>query len=150
MNSKSVFQVLHVENPDYLEQVYRIRRQVFVDEQKFSAEEEFDAFEQSARHFLAVHRNDDSPAGAARWRETAKGIKLERFCVLPEFRGQGAASALVEGLIADIGKLKPGARRIYLHAQLQAEPFYMKTGFRREGDEFMECGVAHVAMAYAG
>ncbi len=33
-----------------------------------------------------------------------------------------------------------------LNAQTQVEPFYMRHGFAREGQEFMEAGISHIAM----
>jgi prephenate dehydrogenase len=40
-------------------------------------------------------------------------------------------------------------RRPYLHAQLQALPFYEKLGFRSEGGVFDEAGLPHVRMRFA-
>ena len=40
-----------------------------------------------------------------------------------------------------------GIRNPYLHAQVQAVPFYEKLGFSREGDEFDEAGIPHVRMS---
>jgi predicted GNAT family N-acyltransferase len=41
-----------------------------------------------------------------------------------------------------------GIREPYLHAQLQAVPFYEKLGFSREGDVFDEAGILHVRMSH--
>ena len=70
-----------------LESVFNIREAVFVKEQEVPQEEEYDDFEESSTHFLAMVGNE--PAGTARWRTTDKGIKLERFAVLKSFRGKG-------------------------------------------------------------
>ena len=63
---------------------FTIRKKVFVEEQKVPENIEWDEFEYSANHVLAYIQ--DKPAGTARWRRTQKGMKLERFAVLPEFR----------------------------------------------------------------
>lgn len=137
--------VAKVESEDGLKTVFNIRELVFVKEQKVSPEEEYDEFEEISSHFLA--RVDGVPAGTARWRPTAKGIKLERFAVLMPMRGMGVGQALVKGVLEDIADQKDHvAPLLYLHAQLPAVPLYEKFGFKKEGDIFMECGIAHFSM----
>lgn len=138
--------VLKIDEQHQLEQAFKIRQKVFVEEQKVSKEEEYDEFEDTATHFLAF--NDQNKAyGTARWRFTEKGIKLERFAVLKEERGGGTGSALVKKVLEDIA-LHPNSngKLIYLHAQLTAVPLYEKFGFRKEGDIFEECAIQHYKM----
>src|SRR5690606_8697121 len=104
-----------------------------------------DEFEEISTHFLA--RVDGVPAGTARWRPTAKGVKLERFAVLMPIRGMGVGQALVKGVLEDIADQKEHTTQLlYLHAQLPAVPLYEKFGFKKEGEVFMECGIAHFSM----
>lgn len=122
-----------------------IRYEVFVIGQNVPAELEVDEFEDEAVHYLAFLNNN--PVGAARWRITDKGVKLERFAVLDEFRGRGVGSAMVEKILSDI-KRDPvaGVKEIYLHAQLDAIPLYRKFGFIKYGNMFDEAGLMHYAM----
>jgi predicted GNAT family N-acyltransferase len=83
--------VVKASDPDDLEKVFAIRRTVFVDEQNCPPELEWE-FEDESVHFLATV--NDAPAGAARWRQTEKGFKLERFAVLSAFRGRGVGHQL--------------------------------------------------------
>ena len=85
-----------------LDAAFTIRYNVFVGEQNVPAEAEYDAHDRAAttRHYLA--RLDGEPAGAARWRPTEHGVKLERFAVLPAFRNQGVGEALVQQVLADV------------------------------------------------
>ncbi|MEY3564095.1 MAG: hypothetical protein RJA23_265 [Bacteroidota bacterium] len=76
-----------------LQAAFQIRELVFVVEQEVDASEEYDEFEDSSIHFLA--KLDGAPVGTARWRFTANGVKMERFAVLQEARGQGVGQALV-------------------------------------------------------
>jgi predicted GNAT family N-acyltransferase len=128
-----------------LEIAHRIRYEVFVIGQNVPAEDEIDQYESQCRHFLA--KVNEIPCGAARWRITDKGVKLERFAVLENYRGQGVGSALVRAVLQDIGtnpKLAGWMR--YLHAQLSAMPLYRKFGFIPVGEMFQECDIDHYKM----
>ena len=129
-----------VNDPADLEKVFAIRRQVFVVEQDCPPELEWE-YEDESTHFLATV--DGIPAGAARWRKTDKGYKLERFAVLNEFRGLGIGQELVKAVLAD---LPADADYIYLHAQIQAMSLYTKQGFKPTGPEFEEAGIRHYKM----
>ncbi len=139
LNLKKI-QVNKVSDPDQLERVFAIRRQVFVVEQNCPPELEWE-FEDESIHFLATI--NDISAGAARWRKTDKGYKLERFAVLAEFRGMGVGQELVKAVLAD---LPDDATYVYLHAQIQAIGLYQKLGFEITGREFEEAGIRHYKM----
>ena len=118
-----------------------IRHTVFVEEQAVPEEDEYDGYDATAHHFLAVC--DAKPCGAARWRRTDHGkIKLERFAVLKEFRGKGVGKKLVEAVLASI----PASIPAYLHAQVDVIEFYKGLGFSEEGEIFDECGILHRKM----
>ncbi len=123
-----------------LEKVFAIRKEVFVVEQNCPPELEWEHEEEST-HFLAKVNNE--PAGAARWRKTGNGYKLERFAVLKKFRGFGVGQELVKAVLAD---LPADANHIYLHAQVQAVALYQKFKFKKLGDEFEEAGIRHYKM----
>ena len=134
--------VQKVTNPEELEQVFAIRREVFVVEQDCPPELEWE-FEDESTHFLA--KVDGIPAGACRWRKTEKGYKLERFAVLQEFRGLGLGQELVKTVLAD---LPADASYVYLHAQIQAVGLYEKFNFIAEGPQFEEAGIQHFKMVW--
>ncbi|RZK61339.1 MAG: GNAT family N-acetyltransferase [Hymenobacter sp.] len=129
-----------------LDAAFTIREKVFVGEQNVPAEAEYDAHDRAAttRHYLA--RVDGQPAGAARWRLTENGVKLERFAVLPEFRNKAVGDALVRRVLADVRAEAPDAAQVYLHAQLRAVSLYERTGFHKEGELFEECDIQHYKM----
>ena len=133
-----------MQSSDY-EVALDIRRKVFVEEQFVPLEEEFDEYEADSLHYLAYC--DNIPCGTARRRFTEKGVKLERFAVLPEFRKRGVGSALVDFVLRDLRTDHGNAdRAVYLHAQLTAVSLYEKFGFEKEGEEFEECGIRHYKM----
>lgn len=139
--------IIKVENKDQLEKALQIRELVFVEEQHVAKEEEYDQFDQIATHFLAQD-NEGVAYGTARWRKTAKGIKLERFAVSKEARGKGIGSMLLESLLEDIAtQVEDKPVYLYLHAQATALPLYEKFGFEKEGGSFEECGMKHYKMS---
>jgi predicted GNAT family N-acyltransferase len=135
-----------VSSKQQLDSAFSIRREVFVVEQQVPADEEYDEWEGTSRHFLAYDEKG-SPCGTARWRHTTKGIKLERFAVLENYRNKGVGSALVKEVLQDV-ELQPdtASKILYLHAQLTAMPLYAKFGFVADGPEFLECGIKHHVM----
>lgn len=128
--------------------VKAIRYEVFVQEQKVDEREEYDEFEEEAQHFLALA--DNRAAGTARWRKTEKGYKLERFAVLENFRKSGVGSALVQAVLEEVLPLRKAGELIYLHAQVQALPFYARLGFEAFGEEFVEAEILHRKMKFEG
>lgn len=132
-----------IESKVDLERAFSIREEVFVIEQGVDREEEYDQFETTSTHFLAIE--NEMPVGTARWRIKDDKIKLERFAVLKESRGRGVGASLVNAVLQDIKKT--GQKRgIYMHAQVQAVPFYEKLGFKKQGDMFFECEIEHYIM----
>src|SRR6195952_6084516 len=90
-------QVNKVSDPEVLEKVFAIRREVFVGEQNCPPELEWEHEDESTHFYATV---DGEPAGASRWRKTEKGYKLERFAVLSKFRGFGVGQELVKAVLA--------------------------------------------------
>ena len=125
---------------DDLRQVFAIRRKVFVDEQHCPPQLEY-SNEDVSTHFLAFF--EGKPAGAARWRKTDNGYKLERFAVLQEYRGKGIGGKLLEVILSDLPR---DASFIYLNAQLSAASFYQQFGFKPVGGVFEEAGIMHRQM----
>ena len=129
-----------------LDAAFTIREKVFVEGQGVPADDEYDEHDRAGttRHYLA--QVEGQPAGAARWRPTGHGVKLERFAVLPGFRGRGVGEALVRQVLADVRAEAPNAAQVYLHAQLSAIPLYERTGFHKVGAMFEECDIQHYKM----
>lgn len=133
------------EEKNFVEIAFLIRRKVFVDEQHVSRSDENDQYEPEATHYLAFV--DEKAVGAARWRKTNYGIKLERFAILKEFRNKGIGSILLKKVIRDTISLK---KTIYLHAQLSAVNFYKREGFITVGEIFTESNIQHYRMEFPG
>jgi len=124
-----------------MQAAFDIRTEVFVKEQGVDPTLEYDAHEKTAHHYLCLV--DGTPAGTGRWRETAEGIKLERYAVLHEYRNQGIGAEILHAMLKDLLPLK---KKIYLHAQLPAVAFYERHGFVTEGEVFYEAEMGHLKM----
>ncbi len=127
-----------------IDQVFAIRTQVFVAEQKCLPSEEFDELDAQARHFL-LELNGLAVA-TGRYRRTEKGIKIERIATLADFRGNGYASFMVKHLIQMAKLLHPLVKHFYLHAQQNVMPLYASLGFNPYGQTFVEADIVHQAM----
>ena len=131
-----------VETQKELEDAYSVRKTVFVDEQDVPLDEEIDAYEDEAEHFVMYH--EGSPIAAGRFRFVDGYGKVERVCVLQEARKTGAGKAIMNAIEKyarekDIHKLK-------LNAQTHAIPFYAGLGYEIVSEDFMDAGIPHKTM----
>jgi predicted GNAT family N-acyltransferase len=123
-----------------------VRVRVFVEEQHGPLEDEPDAWDAAAGHFIVFW--EGRAVGAARLYQPRWGVgKIGRVALLPECRGRGWGAQLVEALLARARAL--GLRVVVLDAQTAALPFYERFGFTAEGEEFMDAGIPHRRMRLA-
>lgn len=126
-----------------LDEVFSIRRVVFVEEQAVDPAEEYDEYESSSRHFLLLTAGEG--VATSRFRSTDKGWKIERMAVLKNARGHGYGAKLLAFMLQQIPQ---DGRPRYLHAQEHALAFYQKAGFVAEGNRFFEANIPHFKMVY--
>lgn len=120
--------------------IERIRREVFVREQGIPEYEEWDDEDATSVHVLATLNRD--PVGTGRLNRAGK---IGRIAVLSGLRGRGIGTEILRRLLREARR--QGIREPYLHAQVQAVPFYERLGFSREGGEFDEAGIPHLRMS---
>ena len=128
-----------IEDPKLESIAFAIRRQVFVEEQNVSQERE-SMDDAEAIHYLATVNG--LPAGAARYRIMEKGAKIERIAVLNSYRGKKVGEAILKKIVEDLSN----EEKIYLYAQVNASPFYIKNGFKQTNNYFLDAGIEHVEM----
>lgn len=125
------------------EQAFDVRRKVFVDEQGVPVHVELDEYDDAAVHFIGY--NLEQPIAAGRIRETESGIgKIERVCVLPDYRGQHVGVLMMNSM-EEYARAN-GLFTLKLHAQSYAIPFYEKLDYRVTSPEFLDAGIPHRAM----
>lgn len=119
-----------------------LRREVFIDEQLVPESAEWD--DDDARSVHALVTLNREPVGTGRLNP---GGKIGRIAVKAGLRGRGIGTLILRQLLDEARQR--GIREPYLHAQMQAVPFYEKLGFRTQGDAFDEAGISHVRMKHA-
>jgi predicted GNAT family N-acyltransferase len=127
---------------DLMPAVFALRHQVFVVEQAVPPELERDEFDRIAIHLVALRGND--VIGTLRLVVSGSSAKIGRMAVLAADRKNGVGSRLMDRAV-EIAETM-GVKEIELHAQLTAQAFYARLGYREEGEVFEEAGIAHVTM----
>ncbi len=74
-------------------------------------------------------------------------LKMRQVAVAPAWQGKGVGRLLVRAS-EELGREK-GFRVVRLHARESAVPFYLKLGYRVDGEQFEEVGIPHFAMEKA-
>lgn len=120
--------------------IAEIRRRVFIVEQGVPEAMEWETLDADCDWFVA-----ESGAGVVGIVRLTPDGRLGRMAVLPGRRREGIGSALLRAALALARDL--GWKRVDLHAQIAAMPFYERYGFAAQGPEFMEAGIAHRAMS---
>ena len=136
--------IIQAISPEEIEQVFAIRTEVFVKEQKCLPSEEFDELDAVAKHYLLFE--GETPVATGRYRKTEKGIKVERIATLESARGKGYASLIIQHIFAESANDFPDCTHYYLHAQVSVMPLYASLGFKPYGDTFIEADILHQAM----
>ncbi|MEW2314753.1 GNAT family N-acetyltransferase [Streptomyces bauhiniae] len=141
------------EDPADREACFAVRKEVFVGEQGVPQDIEYDAYDATALHVLAIGA-DGIPLGTGRLLhgEAARGKtggdasvgSLGRLAVTRRARGLGVGAALVRAIEDAARDL--GLTAVDLHAQTQALGFYERLGYTVYGPEFQDAGIAHRAM----
>src|SRR5690625_2291167 len=117
--------------------VYAIRRKVFVEEQHVPLNLEIDQHEHEAVHFLCLLNNQ--PVGTSRLRYINHYGKLERICILQQYRGQSYGKQLIKRMEEEI--FKQGISIAILHAQTHAKHFYEQLGYQVNSEPFKDAGI---------
>ena len=150
------YEIREVRGHEDRDACFAVRREVFVGEQNVLAEIEYDAYDETAVHVLAV-RADGLPLGTGRLLFGADALgktggdasvgSLGRLAVSKAARGLGIGAALVRA-IEDAARER-GLSAVDLHAQTHALGFYERLGYAAYGPEFPDAGIAHRAMRRA-
>jgi predicted GNAT family N-acyltransferase len=136
----SLLSVEPVQTPERLQLAFRIRAEVFVEEQHVPADLERDEDDGLALHLLAW-RSGEAVGTARAVRKGPGRAKIGRVAVVASARGLGVGKLLMDAMHRQLLH-----DELFLDAQVQVIPFYESLGYRCEGPEFEECGILHRRM----
>ncbi|SOB91788.1 predicted GNAT family N-acyltransferase [Ureibacillus xyleni] len=138
-----MYEVKIVKTKEELELAFSIRKKVFVIEQGVPLHLELDEYDATSTHFIVL--DQDKTIAAARLREIESKVgKVERVCVLKEYRGKKLGVLIMQKV--EEYAIKQGWKKLKLNAQSYAVPFYEKLGFQVTSPEFLDANIPHRAM----
>ncbi|WP_290866751.1 YbgC/FadM family acyl-CoA thioesterase [Aquabacterium sp.] len=123
-----------------------VRKAVFVGEQGIPESEEWDEDDAEAVHVVACNLAG-LPLATGRLIHVGQAngaAKVGRMAVLRSSRGVGLGQLMLETLLEQARARQ--IQQIALHAQVSAQGFYTRLGFRAEGPVFDEVGIPHQRM----
>lgn len=120
-----------------------IREEVFVKEQGYTMEEEFDDLDEKAYHLVLL--DGEKPVATARLLNLGNNeFKPGRIAVLKEYRGKNIGAELLTAVLEKAKEL--GGKTFHIGAQTYAVGFYEKFGFKAYGEEYMDGRIPHIDM----
>ncbi len=137
--------LVRLAEPEDMEQVYALRREVFVDEQGVPEDMERDELDALSVHAVAcaegrvVGTGRLIPPGLAEPSST-----VGRVAVAEEHRGTGVGAAVLA--VLEACARERGWPDVVLHAQAAVRGFYDKYGYTAVGEPYLEAGIEHVTM----
>lgn len=134
--------IYEVATPEEMEEVYRIRDEVFVHEQALTHDARFDPDDRRSIHFLAYLQ--EMPVGTGRLTIISQEAQVAWVAVRKPYRGYGVGR---EVMIAILERARDeDADYVVLNAQSHALKFYDRLGFETLGSEFRMGGISHQVM----
>jgi predicted GNAT family N-acyltransferase len=150
MSSRETGPPIHigvVQTAEEREPAFALRLLVFVEEQGVPVEEELDAYDVAATHFMVQDARSEKPEPAdiiatARLVDKGDGLgKIGRVAVHASHRGRGIGAQLMRYI--HTYAYEHGFRKLWLEAQCYAIPFYEKLGYVAEGEVFLDANIEH-------
>jgi predicted GNAT family N-acyltransferase len=147
-----------VRTPAGFEEALQLRYEVFCDEQQIPRELERDVEDDFATHVVVKDAEGQVAATGRVMRQCTGGTlralsaagspgdeaRVGRMAVRARDRKAGLGRLVMDALEQEARAA--GLTAAMLHAQTQAEPFYLRCGYHRRGPEFDEVGIPHVEM----
>jgi predicted GNAT family N-acyltransferase len=129
---------------EFQSQVTPLRMRVFVQEQGVHESLEIDEQDPLSLHVAALNALGNCVATGRLLPSIKACSRIGRMAVERQLRGAGLGSEVLLALIERARQR--GDQSILLHAQLSAQGFYEKVGFKPHGGTFEEAGIAHIEM----
>lgn len=113
-----------------------IRMNVFVLERGLALEDEFDENDTQKTKYAVMFDENQPIATARSLSENEEILRIGRVATLKKYRGQKYGSEVFLAL-ENLAKTE-NYKKILVHAELTAAPFYEKLGYKRHGEIYKE------------
>lgn len=124
------------------EEAKRIREEVFMKEQGFV--EEFDKTDDTAVH-IVMYDGEEAVAVCRVYKEKEeRDYHIGRLAVVKACRGKKYGEALLKEAERVIAQR--GGKSVQLSGQVRVAEFYEKSGYKRQGEEYLDEGCPHVCL----
>ncbi|KOY72002.1 GNAT family N-acetyltransferase [Apilactobacillus kunkeei] len=125
-------------------EIYRVRSEVFVEEQHIVYTDP----DENDKQALHVFETDGKTITAyARIFKDGDHVTFGRVLTIQQVRGTGKGKELLEYILKVIKEHFPNTR-VKIDAQAHAVGYYEKGGFKVTSESFIEAGIDHIKMEY--
>lgn len=138
-----MYRAIQADWKKYAEQLLFIRNEVFTKEQNIPSELDDDGLDHRLYHILVFYTENDKEDPIATGR-MSKGGKIGRLSVLQPHRKKGVGKQIIS-LFEEIA-ISNGIENLSLSAQIHAQEFYEKIGFKVIGEPYSDVGIPHITM----
>lgn len=141
----SAFTLSPAQNNAELAECLEIRRRVFEEEKQIPESIQRDALDLSfdrCGHFLL--RYGENPIGSLRCVSEGSAAKIQRFCILKEYRGLGLAGFILSEL--ENHYRQKGIIKLCADAKFSVRAVYERNGYTAVSGIFTEAGAEHIKM----
>ncbi len=119
-----------------------IRTKVFVEEQGFK--NEFDEIDKNATHLVMYDGKKPIAACRIYYSKEKNSYAIGRIAVIKEYRGKSLGGKILS--FAEKIIIRKGGTKVYLSAQQEVSPFYIKNGYAAKGDVYYDEFCPHISM----
>ena len=141
--SEFVFKI--AETGEELEEYFRIRREVFVKEQKIFSENDVDEYDREAIHIVAIEESTGKVVGGVRcYIKEGNTWFGSRLSAAPGYRNGKVGSNLVRFAVKTV-KFR-GCERFFAYVQPQNVRFFERLSWKPLGEQVIYQGIPHQLM----
>jgi len=105
---------------------------------------DFPAEEKDWLHFVVMDENNHVVGCVVAIKKNKTSVRLRQMVIHEKYQNQGVGSTLLS--YAEKELQHAGFEIIVVHARKDAAGFYKKTGYKQDGQEFIEVSIPHFAM----
>lgn len=131
---------------DGFDAVQEVRRHVFVEEQGYSLEGEFDEVDAISLHIVGLSGGEPLATARLYKEDDSQVYHVGRVAVLPKARGHKIGLRMLHLLAEKAREL--GGESLVLNAQTDKTYFYECAGYSKTGNTMLDEGQPHVEMIY--